>query len=199
MNIRMIWCFALVAAASLSLSAQTTSTAQTTPTTPSLASGAAGSKATSVPDSFRGITLGASMDAVKALLLADALFGYRGERDVSLLSGENRSLIETSGASYIRRAWFQFFEDALYIMTLNLDPEKIDYFSVYTSLVGKYGEPTSLDPRKAVWADDRVTLSLERPLTVKYVDAKTFSDLLGKDTTGKAASDLSRERFIDEF
>ena len=98
--------------------------------------------------------------------LADPLYGYRGERDVSLLPGENRSLIETSGPSFIRRAWFQFYDDKLYIMTFTLDPEKIDYYSVYSKLVAKYGEPASLDPRKAVWGDDKTTLSLERPLTV---------------------------------
>lgn len=153
----------------------------------------------SVPDTFRSIALGTGLDAVKELLVADSVFGYRGERDVSLLTGENRSLIETNGLSYIKRAWFQFHEDKLYIMTFSLDPEKVDYYSIYSHLVEKYGEPTSLDPRKAVWGDERVTLSLERPLTVKYTDAETFKTLLESDMTGKAASDIAREDFINEF
>ena len=156
-------------------------------------------KAPAIPDEFRSIKLGSGLDAVKGLLLADPLFGYRGERDVSLLPGENRSLIETVGGSFVKRAWFQFSEDKLYVMTLSLDPEKIDYYSVYSHLVEKYGEPSSLDPRKAVWGDEKVSLSLERPLTVKYTDVEAFKKLLESDTTKKAASDIAREGFINDF
>lgn len=139
------------------------------------------------------------MDAVKEALLTDNLFGYRGERDVSLLPTMNRSLIETVGSSFIKRAWFQFYEEKLYIMTFNLDSEKVDYYSMYSSLVQKYGEPVSLDPRKAVWSDDRVTLSLERPLTVKYVDTEIFKSLLDDSGADRAITDVQRETFINEF
>jgi hypothetical protein len=153
----------------------------------------------SVPNAYRTLSLGMDIDSVKKELLADPLYGYRGERDVSLLPGENRSLIETSGPSFVRRAWFQFYDDKLYIMTFTLDPEKIDYYSVYSKLVAKSGEPASLDPRKAVWGDDKTTLSLERPLTVKYVDVKTFTDLVGKSGVEKADLEKARETFLNDF
>jgi hypothetical protein len=153
----------------------------------------------SLPDSYRGISLGMAMDAVKEQLLADGLFGYRGERDVSLLPTMNRSLIETVGPSFIKRSWFQFHEDKLYVMTFNLDSSRVDYYSMYSTLVSKYGEPVTLDPRKAVWDDGKIILSLERPLTVRYVDEKTFNDLLAAAGTEKAASDLQRESFIGDF
>ena len=44
----------------------------------------------SLPNGYAGIKLGMSMDAVKEALQKDGQFGYRGERDVSLLPGENR-------------------------------------------------------------------------------------------------------------
>jgi hypothetical protein len=190
-----------LAFAGISLSAQTTTKpSATTPSTANPATtDAATTDASALSGTFRNIALGSGMASVKELLLADSVFGYRGERDVSLLPGENRTLIETSGLAYIKRAWFQFLEDKLYIMTFSLDPDKVDYYSIYTHLVEKYGEPVSLDPRKAVWEGEGVTLSLERPLTVKYVDSETFASLLEKDTTGKAASEISREGFINEF
>jgi len=157
------------------------------------------SSAVAVPSSYRNVTLGSSMDGVKQALLADPLFGYRGERDVSLLSGENRTLIETSGTAFITRAWFQFSDDKLYIMTFNLDAEKVDYYSIYSHLVEKYGEPVTMDPRKSIWTDGKVTMSLERPLTLKYVDNEMFAKLLEKDTTVKASSDITRESFINDF
>jgi hypothetical protein len=153
----------------------------------------------SLPSSYREISLGMAMDAVKEQLLADGLFGYRGERDVSLLPTMNRSLIETVGPSFIKRSWFQFHEDKLYVMTFTLDSERVDYYSMYSTLVSKYGEPVSLDPRKAVWDDGKIILSLERPLTVRYVDEKVFTDLLAASGTDKAASDLLRENFISDF
>ncbi|HPX46986.1 MAG TPA: hypothetical protein PK408_02190 [Treponemataceae bacterium] len=152
-----------------------------------------------VPVSYRGITLGMELDAVKEALLADSVFGYRGERDVSLLPGENRTLIETSGSLFIRRAWFQFFGGKLYIMTFQLDTEHVDYYSLYTSLTVKYGEPSILDPSKSLWTDDICTLTLERPLTVKYVDKAVFESLVSASGTKKAEYDVSRENFINDF
>ncbi len=174
-------------------------TAPSSPVTPATADAQSKPEGPSIPSEYRSIALGSGMDAVKGQLLGDPLFGYRGERDVSLLPGENRTLIETAGGSFVKRAWFQFYEDKLYIMTLSLDSEKVDYYSLYTHFVEKYGEPTSLDPRKAVWTDDKTTMSLERPLTVKYTDAETFKKLLDADTTAKAASDVGREDFINGF
>jgi len=152
-----------------------------------------------VPSAWRSISLGMGLEAVKEELRKDGSFGYRGDRDVSLLPTMNRTLIETSGGQFIRRAWFQFHEDKLYTMTFNLDPDQFDYFSLYSSLVRKYGEPTSLDPRKALWRDDRVILTLERPLTVKYVDREVFERLLGESGVDEAATTRLRAEFIDEF
>ncbi len=152
-----------------------------------------------LPDTYRSLTLGMDVDSVKEQLKKDSLFGYRGDRDVSLLHSENRVLIETAGLSFIGRSWFQFYEDHLYVMIFRLNTERIDYYSVYTTLVKKYGEPDSLDPRRALWTDERVTLTLERPLTVKYVDNVVFAGLVEADTTGRAASDILREEFLSDF
>lgn len=148
---------------------------------------------------YRSVTLGMGMDEVKAALLADPIFGYRGDRDVSLLPTMNRTLIETSGYSFIKRSWFQFRDDSLYIMTFSLDPALVDYYSVYKGLVSKYGEPTSLDPHKATWADSSVTLTLERPLTVKYVDTAAFAEIMDSSGAARAASDILREDFVNGF
>lgn len=192
-------CFACVAFGAAALDAQTTSQKTTPAATPATDKSSSVASPAAVPSSYRNISLGSSMDGVKQALLEDPLFGYRGERDVSMLSGENRTLIETSGTAFITRAWFQFSDDKLYIMTFNLDAEKVDYFSIYSHLVEKYGEPVSMDPRKSIWTDGKATMSLERPLTLKYVDDEIFSKLLEKDTTGKASSDITRESFINDF
>jgi len=142
-----------------------------------------------LPAGYREISLGMNMDAVKEALLKDPIFGYRGERDISLLPGKNRSLIETRGSSNIKRAWFQFYEDNLYIIIIQMDTDKIDYYSMYSALTSKYGEPLSID----------VSMILERPLAIKYIDLKVFNELLEKSQTDKAYSDILREEFINDF
>jgi len=196
MRIRFVFiCLLCLVFFSAALGAQTSTAAASASTTADKSA----TSAAAVPTSYRKVTLGSSMDGVKQALLADPLFGYRGERDVSLLSGENRTLIETFGTAFITRAWFQFSDDKLYIMTFNLDAEKVDYYSIYSHLVEKYGEPVTMDPRKSIWDDGKVTMSLERPLTLKYVDDEIFKKLLEKDTTVKATSDITRESFINDF
>jgi hypothetical protein len=164
-----------------------------------LSAQAASSAASALPRSFRGISLGMDIDQVKKALLADALFGYRGDPDVSMLPQSHQYLIECAGHSYIRRAYFQFADKRLLTMILVLDAEKLDYFSLYSALSAKYGQPTSLSPQEAVWQSDSVRLSLERPLTVKYIDQAAFTSLVGKAGAPSDLESLSKEKFIEQF
>ncbi len=154
----------------------------------------------SLPSSFRGISLGMDIDAVKEALSSDRIFGYRGERDVSLIpGGQQRNLIETSGSSFISRSWFQFYEGVLYNMAFALDSERIDYFSIFSSLVEKYGEPDTVDPSKSVWNSEKLRLSLERPLTVKYIDLTVFNSIVSSETDNRTRENILRDDFVSEF
>src|SRR5579864_7469505 len=95
------------------------------------------------PMQFRGISLGMGIDDVKAALKADPLFRYRGDPDVSFLPQSNQYLIECDGATYIRRAYFQFADSRLFIMILVLDPLSLDHYSLFSALTAKYGQPAS--------------------------------------------------------
>ncbi|MCL2412151.1 MAG: hypothetical protein FWC97_10975, partial [Treponema sp.] len=61
----------------------------------------------SLPRSFRQIYLGMYLDDLKERLLEDRYFNFRGARDVSFLPIREQSLVETTGSSFIRRAFFQ--------------------------------------------------------------------------------------------
>lgn len=152
-----------------------------------------------LPGEYRGIQLGMNIDAVKEALKKDAVFGYRGDRDVSMLLTENRSLIESAGSFFIARSWFQFYKDNLYTMILKLNTDTVDYYSVYSKFCEKYGEPLSINPERAVWEDGHTRVVIERPLIVKYIDLTVFNELLSQSTTEKAASETNRQNFIDGF
>jgi hypothetical protein len=163
----------------------TTAVAPTTPSAP--------------PGSFRGISLGMTVDQVKAILLRDALYRYRGDPDVSFLPSSGESLIECEGSSYLDRAYFQFAGGALYVFILVLDPKKLDHYSLFTAFNAKYGPPTAFDPREAVWQSETLRFSLERPLTVKYIDRRVFDAQVARGAAQQDLEMLSRERFIEQF
>lgn len=139
------------------------------------------------------------IDAVKEALKQDELFGYRGERDVSLLAVKNRSLIELAGSFFISRSWFQFYEESLYTMIFKLNTDTVDYYSIYSKFCEKYGEPSSINPKRAVWEDEKTRIVIERPLIVKYIDLKVFNELVTQSADTKTTSDTNKKAFIDGF
>ncbi len=153
----------------------------------------------SLPTGYGSVLLGMSMDETKQALMEDLAYGYRGEKDVSLLPGENRALISTKGVLFFDECWFQFDDDRLYIITLNLNPEQIDYYSVFTTLCEKYGQPDSLSPQKSEWKNDSVLMSLEKPLVLKYMDVKIFEDLQESSNVRITSEEYNRQKFLDSL
>jgi hypothetical protein len=151
------------------------------------------------PSAFRTVALGMTLDQVKEALRKDALYRYRGDPDVSFLPLSGENLIECEGSSYLGRAYFQFAEGKLYVLILVLDPQKLDHYSLFTAFTAKYGEPFSFNPAEAVWQSAAVRFSLERPLTVKYIDRRVFEAQVARGAAQQDLEQLSRERFIDQF
>jgi hypothetical protein len=152
-----------------------------------------------VPREFRGISLGMSMEEVQAALRADGLYFYRGEPDVSLLPRPNESIIEVSGLSYVRRAFFQFYEGRLFVMIYAINESRMDHYSVFTTLSSRYGKPVILSPAESVWDDGVTRLSVERPLAVKYIDLETFNALKAASEAVRSAEELLRADFLGSF
>jgi hypothetical protein len=158
---------------------------------------AAGAKGPAAPStSFRGIELGMDRDSVIAALKKDAIFSYRGPEDLSLLPSPNQSLIDVSGSSFVRHGYFQFFDGKLWVMILELDAGKVDHYSVYTSLVARYGEPGLLSPKEARWEDKATRMALERPLTLRYMDMRVYARLRDEAGAKAGARELDRQGFL---
>jgi hypothetical protein len=118
---------------------------------------------------------------------------------VTLLPRPNYTVIECEGAVFIARGFFQFHEKELYIIILMLDREKIDYFTMYTTLKEKYGDPSYLDPEQVVWENEAVRMSLERPLQIKYVELETFEELKQSSEAEESMEQYTRDRFLEQF
>ena len=152
-----------------------------------------------LPRQFRRLGLGMSLDDLKTNLAEDGLFNFRGDRDVSFLPAREQSLVETTGSSFVKRAFFQLRDGAVFIMAFSLNTDIMDHYSVFTQFTEKYGEPSFLDPREAVWEDGDTRIAVERPLTVKYIDKNIFNDILDESNLIESRQVRLRQDFLNEF
>lgn len=158
----------------------------------------------SLPNGFQNISLGMSLEETKEELIKNKDFGYKGERDVSLLPDQQKVLIETDstkafGSKFLTRCYFQFYDDSLYIITINMNKEKIDHYSIFKTLKEKYGEPVSVTPEKTTWKNDSVTMTLEKPLTLKYIDNEVYTELQQYSAVQKSAEEITQQMFLDSL
>jgi len=60
----------------------------------------------------------------------------------------------------------------------------------------KYGNPDKISPQFSQWKDDDVMMSLERPLTLKYIDARAFNKMQDESGVQKTVEEKSVEDFL---
>ncbi|MDR2730182.1 MAG: hypothetical protein LBB81_04710 [Treponema sp.] len=152
-----------------------------------------------LPRQFREIALGMNLDDLKEKLTNDGMFNFRGDRDVSFLPSREQSLVETTGKSFIKRAFFQLRDGTVFIMSFNLNTEIVDHYSIFTQFKEKYGEPSWLNPREAVWETENTRVAIERPLTVKYIDKTVFDNILNESGLIESGQVKLRQDFLNEF
>lgn len=152
-----------------------------------------------LPRSFHGFGLGMPLEELKTALAADTAFAFRGDRDVSFLPDSNQNLVDSAGRDIIKRAFFQIKDDAVFVMTFEMNTEKIDHYSVFTTFSAKYGPPTLLNPKQSGWEDDKTRIYIERPLTVKYIDKNVFDRIVSDSHLAESAAVIQRQEFLEEF
>ena len=152
-----------------------------------------------LPRQFRELTLGMSLDDLKTKLLNDTYFDFRGDRDVSFIPSRDQSLVETTGSSFIRRAFFQLRDGLVFIMSFTLNTQIIDFYSIFTQFTEKYGQPSYLDPQIVVWETERTRVTIERPLTIKYIDRVVFNDIINESGLIESNQARLRQEFLYDF
>jgi len=152
-----------------------------------------------IPRTYRSFSLGMSPNEVKDSLRRDSWFNYQGDPDLSLLQRPRASVIDTEGSLFISRGLFQFEEDSLIVIILELNTQALDWYTVYSTLESKYGAPSELNPSKITWEDTRTRLTMEKPLTVKYLDREAFDAALDESSNREAWLAQARGEFLDEF
>jgi hypothetical protein len=153
-----------------------------------------------LPRGYRTITLGMGIEELKEALRRDTeAYLFREDRDVYHVPLRNENYVETTGRGFIKRGFFQLKDASLFVISLELNTDRMDYYSVFTTFRERYGEPASLDPQKATWESETVRVSVERPLTVKYIARAVFDTILAEAEAGKSAETVLRENFLRDF
>ncbi|MDR1326063.1 MAG: hypothetical protein LBK00_08515 [Treponema sp.] len=160
---------------------------------------------TALPRTFKGISLGMSRDTLKTALSENNLFRVKEAQDdlltMSAISPSDENTLEVDGIphGFIRRAFFELHNEQVFTMSFVMDTALVDHYSVFMSLVNKYGEPSFLDPKRTVWENNETWVAIERPLTVKYIDLGVFNALIADAHTQQSANAQQREDFLNEF
>ncbi len=152
-----------------------------------------------LPRGFGDLELGLELEQLKERLIADPSFQYRGDPEVSLVPRERQHLVETRGGPFVEHGVFQFHENRLFTITLNLNRERLDFYTLYTTLRERYGEPDRVDPSQMIWEDEEVRMSLERPLTVKYLDVPVFQQRRREAGVRDSIRRQLRHEFLELF
>ncbi len=152
----------------------------------------------SLPQGFSDIVLQDTKESVLKKLDNHMFFYKPDEADVTLLPSTKDQIIEIVGKRFIKKALLQFDSTLkLVVITLYLDTNVVDYFSIYTTHEKKYGRAKEISPAFATWEGNNVILLLEKPLQVKYIYVENIASS-GAIPTGKQKSETrSQER--DEF
>ena len=56
-----------------------------------------------------------------------------------------------------------------------------------------------MSPSIVTWENNTVRITLEKPLTIKYVGLDIYNSIIEGDTTEKAIQEQLKEDFIGEF
>ncbi|MDR0638969.1 MAG: hypothetical protein LBG27_08760 [Spirochaetaceae bacterium] len=151
-----------------------------------------------LPRGYRTISLGIGIEELKEALRRDTeAYLFREDRDVYHVPLRDENYVETTGRGFIKRGFFQLKDSSLFVISLELNPDRIDYYSVFTAFRDRYGEPESIDPQKATWASEAVRVSIERPLTVKYIDRAVFDAINAE--AGISDETVLRDNFLRDF
>ena len=158
-----------------------------------------------LPNGYKKYSFGMSMDEVKDAIKEDSLLKNVREEVLSVRIQPDKQILTVYGdrrnGGYVEKAYFQFNEDKLFYIYLQLSEKKVGYYSLLKSMTDKYGNATNLEPKKASWENDSVRIQIEKPCILKYTDIKTWDSLSSTEAEMEArkVEKIEREKFLEDL
>ncbi|WP_028330140.1 hypothetical protein [Brachyspira alvinipulli] len=136
---------------------------------------------------FKNITLGASrQDTIDAILSDNTMTLPKQYMTgtVDLSAEESATFIALEENKFYKSGYFIFKDDALYSITINFQPNQVDFLELLSALNAKYTKGAFLDANTVAWQNGDIRIILERPSVVKYINMNnvtTTSDVRIKE------------------
>jgi len=128
---------------------------------------------------FMGINIGLTREKVMEIADYNPIIHVPKNRDVELFPVEERKILTLSINPEIPNMYLQFYNNKLYSITMIFDEKYIDYYTLCSVLMDKYGEYTELNPDWREWNVNDIKIVVEKPSVVKYIALKEFLDVSG--------------------
>ncbi len=163
---------------------------------------------TPLANGFFNVELGFTFDEVVAILQNEPLLVVLEEPEIFVVPESEQKVIRADGVKddatgyrFIQEAFFQFNDDdRLVVLSMSLNTNSIDYFSLFELHNKKYGNANVITPNKAQWNNESTTLIIERPLTVKYIMNSFIRPQQDQyNTIEQQAREQYREDFLSFF
>jgi len=149
-----------------------------------------------IPEGYKEFTFGMSMDTVKDLVSKSQEFDSVREEVLTIRTEPDREIITVKGRGFVKRGYFHFNEDKLFHIYLIMNESKIGYYNLLKGLTEKYGNPATLDPKRAVWKNQTARVVIEKPSVVKYTSIPVWESLGSNDLADRNVLQINRDDFI---
>jgi len=150
-------------------------------------------------DGYKDIKLGMKKDQVMNIINNSPDFDPLKDEILSVRLEPDTEIITTEGLTFIELAYFHFHKDQLFQILLKISDDKIGYYTLLKSLTAKFGNPKSLNPKKASWENDRTKIVIEKPCTLKYQYLPVWNTLITKDNSTDTINKIIRDEFLKKL
>lgn len=151
-----------------------------------------------LPGGYKNIKLGMTKEEVQEVLKNSNDFENR-EEVLTIRLEPDQQIITSEGYGYILIGYFHFNEDSLYQIFIKLDHTKIGYYNLLKKFTEKYGNPSTFEPKRAIWENDNIRLIIEKPGTLRYVFLPVWNSLLKSDLSDRKYIEKNRSNFLDNL
>lgn len=150
-----------------------------------------------LPRNYRGVELLESYETVMSKLKSDTLLLVDPDSDFGDMDEENPELIKAKIPPYIRHAYYQFYENKLFVISLFFDKKYFSYTSMYQNLKQKYGKPIYYDSKNTIWENQNTWLILDNLPSLKYIDREVFQKIKETNKRNLYPKDMILDKILE--
>ncbi|WP_304331118.1 hypothetical protein [Brachyspira innocens] len=127
---------------------------------------------------FKNITLGATREDTINAILSDNTMTLPKQYmtgTVDLSAEESADFLALEENKFYKSGYFVFKDDSLYSITINFQPNQVDFLELLSALNAKYTKGSFLDANTVAWQNGDIRIILERPSVVKYINMSNIT------------------------